>query len=64
LADNFKTERIRPSRFVAKWQSTTSDLNIAVSGYRTECEKIPLEVLKISNASFNFQELQVIIKEV
>jgi hypothetical protein len=62
LAGNFETGRI--GWFVSKWQSITRYWNIVVSGYKTECERTKLKVLKIKNTSFAFEELQVIRKEV
>ena len=65
LADNFKAGRI--SKYISKWQSITSDLNIlniVASGYKIEFEKTPLKALKTKNKSFTFEEIQAIRKEV
>ena len=65
LADNFKAGRI--SKYISKWQSITSDLNIlniVASGYKIEFEKTPLKALKTKNKSFTFEEIEAIRKEV
>ncbi|KAK2717692.1 hypothetical protein QYM36_006463 [Artemia franciscana] len=65
LVDNFKAGRI--SKFISKWQSITSDLNIlniVASGYKIEFEKRPLKALVTKNKSFTPEEMQAIRKEV
>jgi len=57
----FKAGRI--SKFISKWQSITSDLNIlniVASGYKIEFEKRPLKALVTKNQSFTSEEMQAI----